>query len=488
MRKILSMVLAAIMLALPVLGLAATPEELMQKGVAGNRALETTVSFEPGTLTGDEKVVAAVKDMLSALSVHSVVAATGQYAHIEFLLSGKPVLSHEMAMSDGVFALKNSLIGDSVLTLAKEDVKPFLTRLVKLLESQQVEISNVDQFIDQVEAQFAAMPVQAATIPMEDAEKAFLQSFEALFEKGDEVEALDTAGEFSPVVLGKKVTLTADMLKEFFSAMMEKTGQNKEVLGQLNRALDTFFANVTDASATMYYNADKAPVLLELKLSVPQSAKPAEASAKTEPVDIQLHIGKVDVDGVVSTKAHLKVSSKANEDKVVHGVMTVSPSPEKTTVNGELSLVSSEGTAQRLTLQAVKNKAYGDTEATETYEGTLEVVLSPDRPDSKVSIQFQGDEKTVFDGKDAESVGQVTVSAPFAGIEGLKVKGVTKTVDVPVMDRTDAKDVGKMTEEELTGFAQTVTFELMGAVGNILQSLPASVTELLMNNGRSTAE
>ena len=118
-------------------------------------------------------------------------------------------------------------------------------------------------------------------------------------------------------------------------------------------------------------------------------------------------------------------------------------------------------------------------EAANTYQGTLELMGVGD-PESKHSVTFQGDSKTIFDGKDAAFEGQATISIPTLGVEGLKIKSAGKTVDVPTMELSGARDLGKMMEEELTQFVSTLQMSVMGTVGNIIQAMPASVTKLLM--------
>lgn len=479
MRRFLSIILAVMMLALPVLGMAATPTELMTKALAGNRAVETTLSFEPGTLPGDNDVTTAIKDLLSGLSIHAVAASGGNYSKSELMMNGKVFLTFEASVADGTVALRNELLGTAPLTLSKGDVRPFMERITKAFGGEQpVDSSELHQVVEAVETALGAAPMAVDPVAMETKAESLLQSLAATFENGESVDAIDTAGEFSPVATGKKVTLTAALMKEFYTKLLGAAGMNETVENAVNSNVDTFFSVVSEGTATMYYNGENVPTLLDLSVALKEEAT-KDAGPLRDVTNVTMKVGQADVDGVASTKTHLMLTSKKYADESFEGMLVYTPTETKTTLQGRLAYKSPKETKEILTLHVTKDKAYGDMEAANTYQGTLELMGVGD-PESKHSVTFQGDSKTTFDGKDAAFEGQATISIPTLGVEGLKIKSAGKTVDVPTMELSGARDLGKMMEEELTQFVSTLQMSVMGTVGNIIQAMPASVTKLLM--------
>ena len=69
MKKWLAALLAVMLLALPLSGLAESPDELMEKALDAGLTLETQISLIPGNLPFGEDINTPVSDLLSALSI-----------------------------------------------------------------------------------------------------------------------------------------------------------------------------------------------------------------------------------------------------------------------------------------------------------------------------------------------------------------------------------------------------------------------------------
>ena len=80
MKKWLAALLAVMLLALPLSGLAESPDELMEKALDAGLTLETQISLIPGNLPFGEDINTPVSDLLSALSIYQLSSREGRNA------------------------------------------------------------------------------------------------------------------------------------------------------------------------------------------------------------------------------------------------------------------------------------------------------------------------------------------------------------------------------------------------------------------------
>ena len=131
MRKLFALLLAVVMMALPMGGLAASPDELMEQATASGRAKTVSVSFTPGTLPLDESIATPLSDLLSALSFTATTAPD----QTEFVmkLSGKDALTFAMSAKDGVTSLTSNLLGGDVIAFDAKEGEALLGKLITLI-------------------------------------------------------------------------------------------------------------------------------------------------------------------------------------------------------------------------------------------------------------------------------------------------------------------------------------------------------------------
>ena len=78
MRKMMSMLLALVMLLTPVLGFAASPAELLDQAWQAGCTLTTQVSFEMGDLPIPEEAQTVLNDLVTALGLRTAAMPEGK--------------------------------------------------------------------------------------------------------------------------------------------------------------------------------------------------------------------------------------------------------------------------------------------------------------------------------------------------------------------------------------------------------------------------
>lgn len=141
MRKITALLLTLLMLALPVMSLAAT---------------NVTVTLSPSealaSLLGDE-VGSIYRDMVNALGVTGYKDAEGRQGGVALLLNGTEAASFDAAAKDDTLYLKSNFLGDKVLAVSAEEWEPLLGRLIDLLATAG---GLAEEDVQQMKAELAA--------------------------------------------------------------------------------------------------------------------------------------------------------------------------------------------------------------------------------------------------------------------------------------------------------------------------------------------
>ncbi|MGN1018856.1 MAG: hypothetical protein ACI4O7_00660 [Aristaeellaceae bacterium] len=169
MKKLTAICLAVLMLALPVLGCAATSGELVGNARDAGMPLKTTVTFTPADLTDilDEEIATVYSDLLNALSLE--VYQNGSEGRLSVQLSGNDVLTLAGAFSGDTTFLNSNFLGSRSIAVDADEWQPLLERLVDLLEDAG-ELDEEEAALARV--QLAGMFSGEAVVQM-DAENAF---------------------------------------------------------------------------------------------------------------------------------------------------------------------------------------------------------------------------------------------------------------------------------------------------------------------------
>ena len=133
MKKFAAICLALLMLALPVLGCAATSGEMISNARDKGMPLKTTVTFTPADLSSTlgAETAAVYSDVLNALSIELYQA--DDQGSLSAQLSGKDVLTLSGAFRDGTTYLNSNFLGSRSIAVDADEWQPLLEKLVDLL-------------------------------------------------------------------------------------------------------------------------------------------------------------------------------------------------------------------------------------------------------------------------------------------------------------------------------------------------------------------
>ena len=133
MKKFAAICLALLMLALPVLGCAATSGELVSAARDNGMPLKTTVTFTPADLSAllGEETAAVYSDVLNALGI--VLYEDENQGSLSVQLSGKDVLTFAGAIKDDTTYLNSNFLGSRSIAVDENEWQPLMEKLVDLL-------------------------------------------------------------------------------------------------------------------------------------------------------------------------------------------------------------------------------------------------------------------------------------------------------------------------------------------------------------------
>lgn len=265
MKKLLSLMLALMMLAMPALAEesgviggadSATeitvasnvvmPGDLTEKALAAGRRVTSTVSITEvsGIDTGDPTTDAALTDLFNALGLS--VAQQGDEFDMSLKISGKDALNLGVAMSGEDVYVKSNLIGGSVV-VGKQEVEGLIDRLVEMMIMlQDLSEEEAADFRDQI-AQMKQYYLDSLEVSMasalteEDLKNLNMASVDAFIafaeSKTVPVEEIVVPRMCDPAVSGEKAVLTnADMvqaMKYFYQFILDNPKLMNYLGGQL---------------------------------------------------------------------------------------------------------------------------------------------------------------------------------------------------------------------------------------------------------------
>ncbi len=190
MKKLLSLVLALVMLALPGLSVAEgslgiiggadgptslfvageIPQPLSEKALAAGRRVNQTVTITEfsGLETGDPMTDAALMDLFKALGLRT--ARQGDEIEMALTLSGEDALDVGMALNGEDVYMKSSLLGGTVV-VNENEVEPLMDRIQAMMVLMEV-ITEEDAEL--IREQYAMMQESLAAVEEEPVEEPVL--------------------------------------------------------------------------------------------------------------------------------------------------------------------------------------------------------------------------------------------------------------------------------------------------------------------------
>ena len=239
MKRILSVMLAVLLLAVPALSLAASPVEMLEQAVEAGRPLHAEVSMQAGEMPMGEAEAKLVSDMINALGFRmDVQQGDAPQTSMALKLSGKEVLTFAVAEKGGDTFLKTNLAGADVMAFNAQEAQNTLNRLMQMMADSGL---MTREQLDEVMAQFASMAGMGSMTA--SAEGLEFDTAALLSLTADLAEAMTMEGVTSQprgcdeAKTRMSFTMTRDMLLKWVDLCLDMVRKNESYMAALNQQL-----------------------------------------------------------------------------------------------------------------------------------------------------------------------------------------------------------------------------------------------------------
>ncbi len=489
MRKLLSVLLAIVMLVLPTMSLAASPNEVMS--LAAGRTTYTDVTFTPGNLPLNDTYATAAGDLLSALSLNFKRAGNeGEVSGLSVNLSGTKVLTADVQVKDGTLYLATSML-DHPVVFTMDELQTLVSAYTEEMSAQAdtnfTDFSNLESLLTSATANFSFDTEKAAEVMERIASTV---TTEAVTEQSKDHDAAATKTTFA---------ITAEDCKDALSVFLNAVYTNESMMAFLRELNATYsfgdqevteeefftkapekvgeaLSHYDDLQVTMMQNEAGETVHVEV------SAEPKNGDADVMPIEITYNrLGAVDGVGHFAGCTLTNTNSAGEKEQMVFSIDWLSDTEKAVSFAAALTLVQADGTLYELfSFTADGTKDYGDTEASS--DVTYTAAVSNDGTDaSRMSLSARVQQSASFDGKDAAAIKTVSLYLNGNSNDPMVTMQVEKTTGDAAadIDASDATHPFTMTEDELDTYMTDVQNSVTTNLIVFMQNLPESVLKLL---------
>lgn len=490
MKKLTAVLLALVMMTLPVLGLAASPDELLQAAVDAGRPLKVEGQLTLGAIPGlDAETAAIAKEVVDAISFTSYDQEN--QGSFTLKLANEDVLYIAAAGEGEDTYLSSNLLGGTVAFNAEEG-KVIMEYLMNLAVASgmmtEEDLAEIKDAIAQATAQITA-PVDEVnmedmdltgviTVVMEVAAK--VQTGEVTQQpKNCDPAASTITLTLTGEDIGKIYTEIFKLVKDVPQFMQALSAvENLSIDGQPVTA-EEFAAKLPEMGAKMgemiqgdipvviYLDAEGNPVYGTMAMTM---------TAEGDTVSMDINYARLTVNEGVTHA----VNVIAKDDKAEGAAISVNvlESETKDVVNVAVAALEGETSVPVVNVDVKVEKEYGETES----EEDVDVVVTITDPESQeaVSCEVEVESKAQVQGEDVICESDIDLS--IMGMEELlciKLVQTTGAGEASIVS-ADAVRPGKMTEEEFNTYVtEDVANNAMNALMGLIQNLPASALSLM---------
>ncbi|MBR4082314.1 MAG: hypothetical protein IKK21_11065 [Clostridia bacterium] len=490
-RKMFAMLLAAMMLLMPMTGMAAAPDEMLNAAWDAGKTVTTTVTFEMAQLPLDEETMTMINDMVSALGFRTVTNKEGQ-TQFAMTLQGQDALNVAVEPAGDDVYLNTAFLAGSTMAFNKEEAEVVLMRLVDMAaQASGMDAAEVAAFKEGLAtglnaAENPVMPT-TMTVPEIDTEAltGLVTKIMESVETGPVTEPLtgcDPAAAYAKIVITPEIveetmTMVFDMIKSMPELL--EAFQNTDLEWELDGrkvTMDEFF---TEGPAVMAKAVKDEYGEVPMTIYTDEEGMPVAMTLIMTPVNggaaDMVTYGRQTADGAVS---HIV--------KILEGdngiAITFTDGSIENVSAYTVCLYEVAGEKENLVLlfNIKESRAYGETTSEEVVSAVLSIATDdPEMP----AINLTFDAEVVCEaGEKVACTTKVDLGVQELGGKLLTVKVDTVADDtvIPTIATPAAVRPGAMTDAEFAEFANGCTNNMMTGLFTILQMLPASVLNLLM--------
>lgn len=502
MKRVLSMLVALLMVLVPTLSLANQADTVMEQAIANGKALEAVVRFSIGDVPGaDEQSMTVLKDLLDAFSITAYKQQ--DQAGLSYNLSGESVAHVDFAKKDSVPYVASNLLGTRAISLHSDDlvamVKLFVNyALDAAVENGEITAAEAAQAKAELEKSLGEVGQQMTHIgeiavpdfsdlTFERTAEAFSSVLGNIYPSKEPLQLEDC----DPANVTAVITITGEQIQKVTIAFLQDLENTTSLMGFADNLLletegdqyvpaaqlidqliaqvegDPSFKNMEPTKITM--NLDEEGEVVGAVVT--QTVKDGDETETTDVVYTRKTEGTSVRHRVHFAAQEVEADEPNDQDSVEMDFSLLMQ--EDSTV---FSFNASEDGKTIMYMNAVCVSTEGENKANSTWDIELGVV--PNRETVVMHVTVTNDSE--WNATDATKKTQVKFS-----IDGLAENLFTMTVDVattdvkPVIGTADAVKLSVMTEEEIKAFGQQITTTATMQVLAALQYLPASIQALM---------
>ena len=492
MKKFTAVLLALLMMALPVLGMAASPAEMIEGAAAAGQPIHTAVTFDSGTIPGlDAETAAIFNDVIDALGF----TADTQENQTNFAvqLSGTDVLTLAWATEGEDTYISSNLLGGTIAFNATEgDV--IIDHLLKMAVDADMftesDVAEVKQLIEQLKTE---MNTQAEAIDLENIDMtALLTVVEELMEKVTTGEVTQQPKNSDPAATVITMKLTGEDIAKVYKVIfdvMKNVPQFTQALESASLTMDGEQVTADEMIAKLPELADQIGAMVQgeipVEIYLDEAGEPVYGimsmtmKAEDETITMDMDFARRTVNEGVTYAVTIRAED-AN-DEGVSITVDVLETEALTTTNVGIASIENGVSEPVITVSVLLNKNYGETKSEENMIVDVVVTDSDSGEEISFKIDMDSEAEVLADGGvqyEAEmDLYILGMEEELFTIEVEQLSG--KAVDSIVT--ADAVRPGTMTEDEVAQYVNNdVMNALMNALMGLVQNLPASVLSLII--------
>lgn len=490
MKKLTAMLLALVMMTLPMLGLAASPDEMLQAAVDAGRPLKVEGQLNYGAIPGmDAEVETIINDVVDAIGfTYTEQENQGSFA---LKLSGNDVLTFAAASEGGETYLSSNLLGGTV-AFNGEEGKVILEYLLNLAVSSGMmtedELAEIKASLAQAAAQMAA---PAETMDIEDMDLTGLMNvameLAAKVQTGEVTQQPKNCDAAASVLT---FTLTGEDVTKLYTEIF-KLLQNMPQFTEALKSADTL--NINGENVTPEEFVAKLPEMageigkmiqgeIPVAIYMDEAGEPVYGTlamtmaAEGDTVTMDMNYARLTVNEGVTHAVNVIAKDNNNEGASVS--VNGLTSEKKDIVNVAVASLKGDVAEPVVNVDVTVEKEYGETESEEDVLVAVTIVDSDSKEEISFAVEVETEAKLV--GEDVVYASDIDVSA--MGIEEILCIKVTETTGEAAESivTADAVRPGQMTEEEFNTYVtEDVANSAMNALMGLIQNLPASALSLV---------
>ena len=495
MKKILSIMLALFMLALPTLSLAASPAGLLGEAVEAGRPWRAEVSMQAGEIPADADTAALLSDIIDALGFRmDVQQGDAPQTDVALLLSGKEVLTFAVAEKGDDTYIKTNLTGEDVMAFNAEEAQALLERVLKLMvDSGAMTEAELEEIKAQLGSMAGAGNITAMMEGMQVDTAAILSLVAEITAQVTTEEVTAQPRNCDPAVRKVSFTVTRDMLMKYYSLCVDMLKKNEAYMALLNeqmalvadsgeavtaeealdKGLETIQNSITAFSApvSVYLNEKDEPVyaLVDATMTTGQ---------EDDQVNLTMTIGYARLTGTEGVSHSATLIANDEEKDGIAMTFNYLAGEKRSMISFDAAEID-EGVSEA-PVMSVEAELLKDRVETAAHD-QLTVTMTLRDDDESQSMTLKADVSAEKSGEDAafNLIGKLFL--PGSEKEMITLNAAVTTGEAaPSIAVEDAVRPGAMTDDEFNAFLGQVVQSAQTALLVMLQSLPDSVLQLFL--------